>query len=401
MIKLIRITTVPVSLHTLLKGQLSYVNRFIRVIGISSPGEMLNETKSREGIDVFSVKMKRKPSPLIDIISIFRLYKKMKEEKPDIVHTHTPKAGMCGMIAARLSKVPIRIHTVAGMPLMESVGIKRKLFLFIERLTYNCASLVLPNSNGLYEFILSEKLVSCDKSEVIGFGSSNGIDTSFFSIDKIMPHTKVLLREKYTIRQDDVVLLFVGRLVGDKGINELVASFKNIQQKHSNLKLLLVGPREDHLDPLESETINEILNNPYIVEAGWQGDVRPFMAISDMLVFPSYREGFPNVVMQAGAMGLPSIVTDINGCNEIIVNDQNGVIIPPKDSQALTKACLNLIEDDNKRIRYASCAREMIQNRYEQQYVWSKMLKMYKEQLDKAGVKNSIVIPSYECISRK
>lgn len=388
--KLIRITTVPVSLKVLLKGQLQYMKHFFHVIGVSSSGKFLNEVEGEQEVEVRAVEMERKPSPFKDLISIYHLYKLFRFEKPHIVHTHTPKAGMCGMIAAWLANVPIRLHTVAGMPLMESVGLKRKLFLFIEWITYYCSTKVLPNSKGLESFILKEKLISKNKLDVIGYGSSNGIDTSYFSCDQISTDSLRELENQYGIKDADFILLFVGRLVGDKGINELVSAFKEIPINRSNIKLLLVGPRENDLDPLNKETINEIAKNDNIIEAGWQTDVRPFMAISDLFVFPSYREGFPNVVMQAGAMGLASIVTNINGSNEIIIDGENGLIIPSKNINALIEAIELLISDEIKRKYFADNARDMIQKRYEQQFVWDELLKMYSEELDQKGIKQTL-----------
>src|SRR5690606_3688886 len=193
---------------------------------------------------------------------------------------------------------------------------KRKVLDFVEKLTYGCATKVYPNAKGLYDFILRNKYTSKNKLQVIANGSSNGIDTSFFSAEQISAQEKELLKSQLGIREGDFVFIFVGRLVGDKGINELVAAFRGLEVPQA--KLLLVGALETELDPLRPETVAEINANPNIIAVGFQKDVRPYFAVSQALVFPSYREGFPNVVMQAGAMGLPGIVSDINGCNEII-----------------------------------------------------------------------------------
>ena len=222
------------------------------------------------------------------------------------------------MLASKLAGVPIRMHTVAGLPLMESSGMKRSVLNIVEKLTYYCATNVYPNSKGLKEFIIKEKLTSKNKLKILGNGSSNGIDTTHFSPNQVSGIEKRQLRKELNITKNDFVFVFVGRLVSDKGINELVEAFTEMSKTHTNSKLLLVGPLETHLDPLLPNTLNEIKNNEAIIYAGFQTDVRPYFATSNALVFPSYREGFPNVVMQAGAMGLPSIVTDINGCNEII-----------------------------------------------------------------------------------
>lgn len=379
--KLIRITTVPISLKVLLKGQMRFMNNYFKVMGVSSGGQDLNAVKDEEGIMVVSIEMSRKITPVKDIRSLWEFYKLCKKEKPQIVHSHTPKAGIVGMLGARFAGVPLRLHTVAGLPLMETNGMKRKILDFVEKLTYTSATNVYPNSKGLYDFILQNKYTSKKKLKVIGQGSSNGIDTGFFSKEKISEEEQAKLKLSLDLQLNDFVFIFVGRLVGDKGINELIQAFKNIQNPSSKTKLLLVGPLESELDPLQTDTLKEIETNPAILSVGFQNDVRPYFAISDALVFPSYREGFPNVVMQAGAMGLPSIVSNINGCNEIIIEGKNGTIVPVKDAVSLQHAMEKI---QNDRIFYQMLkinARPMIETRYEQSVVWKALLDEYDKLL--------------------
>lgn len=186
------------------------------------------------------------------------------------------------------------------------------------------------------------------------------------------------IRQKLNIDIGDFVFIFVGRLVSDKGINELVRAFTGLLATHTDIKLLLVGPLEQDLDPLEKDTLEKIKSIESIIFVGYQSDVRPYFAVSDTLVFPSYREGFPNVVMQAGAMGLASIVTNINGCNEIIIEGENGTIIPFKDESAL-ESKMKLFLNDKNLVSYLSVnARDLIVSRYEQKNVWEALLKEYK-----------------------
>lgn len=380
--KLIRITTIPLSLKVLLKGQHRYMSEHFDVIGVSSPGKELDEVRTDEEIEVIAIDMSRQITPIKDIKSLWSTYKLLKKEKPEIVHTHTPKAGIIGMLAAKLAGVPHRLHTVAGLPLMESVGAKRKVLDFVEKLTYTCANRVYPNSKGLYDYILEHNYTNKYKLKVIGNGSSNGIDTSFFSPDQVTEAQKELLKKELNIEDADFVFVFVGRLVGDKGINELIKAFSLInktEDSKSRFKLLLVGPLEQDLDPLPIDILNEIKNNPDIIDVGFQKDVRPYFAISDVLAFPSYREGFPNVVMQAGAMGLPSIVSDINGCNEIIIEDQNGVIVPVKNTEKLSEAMERMKSDTDYYQKLKMNARPMIESRYEQSVIWNALLSEYKK----------------------
>jgi glycosyltransferase involved in cell wall biosynthesis len=310
-----------------------------------------------------------------------KLYKFLKKEKPSIVHTHTPKAGIVGMLASKLAGVPIRMHTVAGLPLMEVSGIKRRVLNIVEKLTYSCATKIYPNSRGLKEFIIKEKLTSERKLKILGNGSSNGIDTKHFSPSQVSDLEKLQLRTDLNISKNDFVFVFMGRLVGDKGINELVQAFTKMSKTHTNSKLLLLGPLETDLDPLLPNTLNEINQNIAIMYLGYQHDVRPYFAVSDVLVFPSYREGFPNVVMQAGAMGLPSIVTDINGCNEIIKSGVNGIIIPVKDVQSINNAMEKLVNDRSYYDNLQDKSRQMIVTRYEQNQLWEAILNEYQSLL--------------------
>ena len=380
--KLIRITTVPISFKVLLKGQLRFMaSNGFDVKGVSSEGEELREVHENEGIVMEAINMSRKITPFQDLKSLWEMWNFLRKEKPQIVHTHTPKAGIIGMLAARLAGVPHRLHTVAGLPLMEATGTKRKILNFVEKLTYSSATRVYPNSKGLYDFILQNNFTQSNKLKIIANGSSNGIDTTFFSPDQVTEIEKVTLREKLNIQPDDFVFVFVGRIVSDKGINELIKAFSELQtveNKPAGIKLLLVGGLENDLDPLNPETLAEINQNKDIISVGFQQDVRSFFAIADALVFPSYREGFPNVVMQAGAMGLPSIVSDINGCNEIIIEGENGLIIPSKNVEKLKEKMLTLAKDKNLYTKLKGNSRRMIENRYEQSVVWNALLEEYE-----------------------
>lgn len=358
------------------------------VVGVSSSSPELDEVAKEEGIRVIPVEMTRTISPWKDIRALWQMYRLCKKERPDIVHSHTPKAGIIGMLGARLAGVPHRLHTVAGLPLMEAKGTKRRILDLVEKLTCLSATGVYPNSQGLYHFIVQHGYAPKDKMKVIGEGSSNGIDTTYFSRKSISTDEQIQLKKKLHIEADDFVFIFVGRLVGDKGINELVEAFCQLTSLPSEgrgasvnktPKLLLVGPLETELDPLLPETLKRISQHPGIISVGFQKDVRPYFAISDCLAFPSYREGFPNVVMQAGAMDLPALVSDINGCNEIILDGENGKIIPVKNVEALYKAMEEMLRDEEGFLKMKENARRLITSRYEQSVVWSALLEEYRK----------------------
>lgn len=378
--KLFRITTVPISIEKLLGNQLTYMNQFFEVTAISSDKKELERVGKELGVKTYAVDMTRKITPLADLKSLYQMYHCLKKEKPHIVHTHTPKAGLIGMLAAKMAGVKVRLHTVAGLPLMETSGIKRILLNFIEKLTYACAMKVYPNSYGLKDFILKEGFCKEDKLKVIANGSTNGIDTNYFDPNLFSEEKKSNLRFELGIDENDFVFIFVGRLVKDKGINELVSAFLQTisDLKNFTSKLLLLGSVEQDLDPLLPSTLIEIRSNPNIISVGYQKDVRPYLAISNVLVFPSYREGFPNVVMQAGAMGLPAIVSNINGCNEIIIESSNGVIVNVKNEVMLKQAMQKISEDNAFYKKLSKNARMMIVERYQQQIVWDNLLNEYK-----------------------
>lgn len=377
--KLIRITTVPLSLEKLLEGQLAFMKNHFEVIAVSAEKDRLEKFGQEEGVRIFHLELTRKITPIKDIAAVFKLYQFLKKEKPTIVHTHTPKAGIVGMMAAWLAGIPHRLHTVAGLPLMEATGFKRKVLNVVEKITYSCATNVYPNSRGLYNFIVSEKFAKHSKLSIIGKGSSNGIDTSYFDPSIISAVDKALLKEKLKIPQNNFTFIFVGRLVKDKGINELVQAFIKLSYSNKNVSLLLVGPFEHDLDPLSKETVDHIETNGAIYAVGYQDNVRPYFAIADALVFPSYREGFPNVVMQAGAMDLPAIVTDINGCNEIIEHGKNGLIIPPKNVGELFAAMEKLLDEPILFANLKKEARQNIERKYKREFVWEALLKEYKK----------------------
>ena len=382
-LKLIRITTVPLSLKVLLRRQLHFMSSHFNVLAVSSPGQMLNEVGAQEGVKTAAVEMTRAITPVKDLKALWQLYRVLKREKPAIVHTHTPKAGLLGMLAAKMAGVPIRLHTVAGLPLMETTGNKRKVLEGVEKLTYNCATQVYPNSQNLAQFILQNKFCSSSKIKVLGNGSSNGIDTEFFQSSPAIEEAANGLKKQHQITDENFVFLFIGRLVKDKGIEELVQAFIELKRKKRGIKLLLVGPYEPELDPLSAEVEKTINEDKDIICAGFQQDVRPFLQISQALVFPSYREGFPNVPMQAGCFHLPSIVTNINGCNEILKHGENGLIIPVKNKAALGAAMEQLLIDEVAYNKMKQNARKMIVERYDQQHFWSLLLTEYQEQLKK------------------
>jgi len=401
--KIIRTSTIPLSLNILLKGQLRFLANYFEVIGISSEGTDLKEIERREDIKTIAIQMERGISPIKDLISLFKLYVQFKKEKPQIVHSITPKAGLLTMLAGKMAGVPIRMHTFTGLIFPTRTGFTQKLLIKMDQLLCWSATHIYPEGNGVKQDLVKYNITN-KPLKVLANGNVNGIDLNFFSKNNFSENDLSKLKNDLQISDNDFVFVFVGRLVGDKGINELVEAFQkleissepqisSLQSPISNFqsripKLLLVGPLESELDPLKEETLKEIENNENIISVGFQKDVRPYFAIADALVFPSYREGFPNVVMQAGAMGLPSIVSNINGCNEIIVEGQNGTIIPVKNTEAIKDAMQKMQSDLAYYQTLQINARPMIQSRYEQSVVWNALLDEYNMLIKKLDIKN-------------
>jgi glycosyltransferase involved in cell wall biosynthesis len=380
--KLVRITTVPLSMRLLLEGQPAFMRTMgFDVILVSSEGPDWEKIPDIGSYPVYKIAMARRVDLVRDVLALWALYRLFRKIRPDIVHSHTPKAGLLGMLAAKFAGVRVRMHTVAGMPLMESRGLKRRILVLAERLTYRSASRVYPNSFQLKGIIERERLTSASKLTVIASGSSNGIDAGYFQRTEAVQEEAESLRQALSVPAGALVFVFVGRMVKDKGINELVCAFDGIARRHAAVRLLLVGPYEEELDPLEERTKRCIDVNDRIIHVGFRDDVRPYLALSDVLVFPSYREGFPNVPMQAGCLDLPCIVTDINGCNEIVEDGGNGVIVPVKDEKALSQAMERMIIDDALRTHCAAGARTRILEKYQQSVIWEALYEEYQRLL--------------------
>lgn len=380
--KLLRITTIPNSLRGLLKGQLRFMSKYFEVIAVSGGGVILEKVGIEEGIRTEQVDMERGISLLKDLISLLRLINLFRKEKPQIVHTHTPKAGLLGMLAAYLTRVPIRLHTVAGLPLMEETGVKRKVLDITEKLTYRCAHKVYPNSKGLKDFILKEKYIDKSKIKIIGNGSSNGINLDYYDPDIIDNIAVTELKQKYFISDDDFVYIYIGRVVKDKGIEELIHAFNIISIESKNVKLLILGNYEENLDPVSNKTKKIINSNKSIIFTGYQTDIRPFLKISNALVHPSYREGFPNVVLQGSAFNLPCIVSNINGCNEIIKDNLNGLLVRVKDQKDLYNKMLEILTNKELYALLKRNGRYLVQEKFDQKFVWEQILQEYKEMIN-------------------
>lgn len=364
------IVTVPLSLETWFKGQPRYLSNFYDVELITSQSQSIEQISMYENVSVTLVDFTRQINPIKDLKVLMILWSHFRRTKPDMVYSITPKAGLLGMISAWLARVPVRLHLIVGLPYFGSSGIRRLLLRTIEKTTYLFATHLYANSFNLAKFI-ANKLTS-KSVNIIGYGSVNGVDTSYFK-DSIRHEDKLTLRNRFGINDEDFLLLFTGRIVGDKGVNELAKAFDVLSKKHSRIHLLMVGDYEHHLDPIKPETYDLIQNNSRIHTVSFQSDIRPYFCISDLLILPSYREGLPNVLIEAGSCGLPLIATNINGCNEVIVEGENGLLISPKNVDALANVIDTLLTNTILYDKLRSNARASILKRYDQHVYWEKL----------------------------
>lgn len=371
--KIIRAVTASVSVGLFEPIVKDLQERGYEIVSVSSPGESLIRLREK-GVRTIEVPMERHISLFKDLKSLMQLISVFRKEKPYIVHSMTPKAGMLCMLAAWITRVPRRVHTFTGLVWPTSTGLKRRILMATDWLTCACATHIIPEGRGVMNDLQSH--ITKKPMKVLGYGNVRGVD-----MEKFSRRTEVEDIAKGIKTEGIFTFIFVGRIVGDKGINELVSAFAELHKKYEKTRLLLVGRFEKELDPLKAETLNVIDKHISIESLGpkYGDELLAYYAASDCFVFPSYREGFPNTVMEAGAMGLPSIVTDINGSREIIIDGKNGVIIPSKDVEALYHAMEEMITNSDKTKEYADNAREMIASRFERGFVCKCLYDFYEE----------------------
>jgi hypothetical protein len=383
--KIIRTSTVPISLNLLLRGQLKFLNQYFNVLAVSGPGQDLEEVKAREGVTVVPLSMERKISPLKDLHSFVKLFLLFRKEKPVIVHSITPKAGLLSMSAAWFAGVPIRMHTFTGLIFPTQRGIMQRILILMDRVLCGFATNIYPEGAGVQKDLISFKITKKPLT-VLANGNVNGIDLEYFNPDLVDSRQEEDLRSELGLLEEHFTFAYVGRLVPDKGLNELIEAFKRYLTINPSVRLLLLGESKGEADHLAQSTIDEIRTNLAIIAVGFQADIRPYLALSKVLILPSYREGFPNVVLQAGAMGLPCIVTNINGSNEIIINQENGLIVPLGNILAITQAMKTIYEDKGLYQRMRLNATDLIRKRYEQHLVWNAVLAEYNRVLAARGL---------------
>lgn len=366
-------TTIPASLN-FFKGNLKFLSNWFDICAISSNAEVLEEIGKREGVRTHCIPMERPISLLKDLISLLKFIYFFKLERPYVVHGNTPKAAMLTMVAGWITRIPVRIYMCHGLRYQGTQGRMRKLLMLMEKLSCTCATKVICVSHGVRDTFEQDGICPLNKSIVIGSGSATGIDLEYFN-PKLVDFN--FMRKELGISQDDFVFIFVGRIVTDKGINEMVSAFNRLSNKYNHIHLVLVGGEETEQNPISEASREIIRTNNRIYAIGRRKDVRPYLVGSDAFVFPSYREGFGMVLIEANAMGIPAICSDIIGCNEVIVSGKNGEIVPSKDEDSLFEKMKEWIDNPQLVKNMSNEARLLVEQRYDRKDVWKNALDVY------------------------
>ncbi len=357
---LVHISTVAETLE-FINGQSSYMKeRGFEIHAIASPSELLTQFGDREQITVHSVNMPRQITPLKDLYSLFHLWRHLRQIRPDIIHAYSPKGGLLGMISAWLAGVPIRIYHIYGLPLMTAVGYKRLLLSLSEKVSCLLANQVLCVSHSIRKVAISENLCPEAKVKVLLKGGVTGVDAANqFNKANLAANVRLKTRKQFNIPTDALVIGFVGRIVRDKGLAELVSAWKILSSEFPNLHLLVVGPFEPQ-DPVSEDVEYTLRNDARIHLTGRRSHISPLYAAMDILALPSYREGLSTVILEAAAMQLPVVATRIPGCIDAIQEGVTGILVSPYNAQALTDAIRTYLQDSKLRHSHGQAGRELI-----------------------------------------
>ncbi|MGD0682078.1 MAG: glycosyltransferase family 4 protein [Terracidiphilus sp.] len=348
-----------------------------RVTLVSSPGALLTRTAAREGVESVAIPMRRGMAPVSDLLSLLRLCWLLWRLKPEMTEFSTPKAGLLGSVAAMLCGVPSRVYFLRGLKLETSTGIKRRILLATERLASACSHAVLCNSESLRNQALALRLAPEAKLRLLGSGSSGGVDVERFSPG---PDS---LRARLGLPPDAPVVGFVGRLTRDKGLPELVEAFDAILAARPQAHLLLVGWFDASEDALGRDLRSRIKNHPRIHMTGYVADTAPYYRAMDVMVLPTWREGFPNVVLEAAASGIPVVTTLCTGSRDAVVPEVTGLLIPPGYPVAIYEAVLQLLGNPQRHCRMGKAARAWVLENYVNGRVLGLTVRYYKNLLER------------------
>lgn len=377
MSKLVHIVTAPISARVLLKGQLEYLcSRGFDVTVIAAPGDSLQAIADSDGVNTWAVPMQREVYVWRDWVSLWRLYRALRKLKPDIVNASTAKAGFLGMLAAWLARVPVRVYTLRGLRSETLSGIKCCIFNIAQWIASACAQRVICISTSVREVAISLGLTTAKKAVVLAAGSSNGLDAErFLATGETLDKSRTL-REQLGIPEKASVIGFVGRLTRDKGIMELLDAFDNILETLPQTCLLLVGPFEEG-DPIPPNYARRLQTHPKVVLTGYVMDTAPYYHLMDVLAFPSFREGFGNVVLEAGAAGIPVVGCRVTGVVDAVVDGVTGILIPAGDVSALADALVTYLQNPELRRKHGQAGCERALRDFRQEVIWEALCQEY------------------------
>lgn len=377
MLKILHITTVPQSLG-FIKGLVSHLKtNGYEVEVLSSPGELLEQFSQTLHVCAHAVEMPRRITPMGDLRSLVKVWRVLRHTKPAIVHAHTPKGGLLGILGAWFAHVPIRIYHIHGLPLVTAKGYKRVLLRWSERISCLLANQVLCVSHSVREVTLRERLCPPSKIKVLLNGSIGGIDAVAFDPNQYNVTAQNEVRRQWSIPPDSPVLGFVGRIVRDKGIVELITAWNKLKAEFPDLHLLIVGPFESR-DPVPSEVAQQLLTDTRIHLTGWMSEgLADFYSIMTVCVLPTYREGFPVTPLEAAAMEIPVVATRVPGCIDAVVDDQTGTLIPARDAQALADAIRAYLLDPVLRTKHGTAGRARVVRDFNPDSMWEATTQEY------------------------
>lgn len=387
--KLLHITTVPMSL-TFLRGQVGFLKaRGFSVEALSSPGEDLDEFGRREGVPVHAVPMVRRITPLRDLAAVIKIRRVIRRTRPTIVHAHTPKGGLLGMLAAATTGTRVRVYQMRGLPFVTARGIRRALLRFTEKLSCRMAHVVLCNSQSMRQVAIEARLCSPERIKVLAGGSGNGVDAcGRFDPDRQGLESRAKTREALGIPPESLVVGFVGRIVQEKGIGELERAWRSLRDDYPAAHLLIVGPFETR-DPVPGRSVERLQADPRVRLTGMEWNIAPLYAAMDIVVLPTYREGFPNVPLEAAAMRLPVVATNVPGCVDAVDDGRTGTLVPPRDSDALARAMRAYLDDSNLRRVHGDAGRDRVLLDFRQEAIWEALHAEYRRLLRERSLSRS------------
>ena len=379
--KLVYIVTVPLTAQTLLRGQLAAMRAAgFDVLLVSSPGPELDEVVAGEGVRAAAVTMARPIRPLADARALVQLVRLLRAERPQIVNASTPKAGLLGMVAAWLARVPVRIYLVRGLRLETTRGLLRFVLGLTERLAAACATVVVCNSRSLLDAYAAARLAPRRRLRVLGPGSSTGVAPARFLSTDALRAAGAAVRREHGIAPEAPVIGFVGRFTRDKGIPELVAAFEALQPRFPGLTLLLVGRFEED-DPVPPAVVERIGRDAQIKQAGFVRDAAPYYHAMDVLAFPSHREGFPNAPLEAALAGVPTVGSRATGVVDAVEDGATGLLVETGSAPALADALGRVLGDGALRTRLGEAARARVLECFTPPAIWQHWLDLYRVEL--------------------